>query len=959
MSDTTNADRDWALANLDAYLAGGLEPAERERLQNIAAGDESVGAALGEARAADRLLADLFSDARPRPGLEDRIVDALRTAPGESPAEGSDDVRLSKGTTIPFPLKVAAGGVAALLLGAVGAVVQGPLSQGRPPWEGLKPTVGGSTRDSAPAHAPLPTKSGERGPARADYAVAPSAPPPSFGAEPAPEPSADEAAGGRQPGDAEADWADRARSEVEYKQAQNAPERLSRQPAGPVAPGASAPSEPAFQDGTDEKPKAREFFRPGDLVAAAPQPEAPDTPAEEPKPVAPKPAPPVDKPEPPPVVKRKVIRNGEMEFEVESFEKAVARVTEIASESGGFVGTVNSDKLGNGKVRGIVVVRCPPDNLDGLILKLRALGELKGQRISALDVTKQFTDLESQLRAARAVEERLLKVIADGKGSIKDVLEAEKQLGEWRTRIEKYEGELRYLASRVSLSTLTLTLSEKEIRQAASATEHETVSMGVETDDVEKAYQSALAAFADAKGRVTRSELKKHPGGQFSAVIHAEVPADGAGPLRDRLRQLGTVSRMDIDRRQTAEGGPGAAPDLRVRKGDAVFAVSLYNLSNVAPKETVVLGLAAADVEAVFKKAVAGIEAAGGRVVDSRLLRQKGDQVTGSLNFEVPAAASGKVLDDLKAAGEVVRLTVSENPDNANTTRTKRGFNVSVISLGMVRARETVVLSLAVPDPASAYRMLQEAAVKADGRLLDARLDEQNRRNVTGRLDLEIRRDAEPAFAAALTAAGDVISRNVQRAAEGENVVDSKLRLQVSLTAAAQIPPRETVTLAVEVEDPHKTADALAEFALEARGRVIDSQKSKDRTGRATARLVLSVPLSEAAELVAKAKDGRIVRSEQAARNDAVHDGKTAAARIEINLSDPVQILGADDGFWPQIVRGLSASVTALSWSLTVVIIGVCFVLPWATVIWLMVRAVKWARGGGRAVSDAAEPPGR
>ena len=50
--------------------------------------------------------------------------------------------------------------------------------------------------------------------------------------------------------------------------------------------------------------------------------------------------------------------------------------------------------------------------------------------------------------------------------AIKQLLEAEKELGVWRTKIEEFEGEIRYYSNLVSLSTLTITLAEKEIRAA-------------------------------------------------------------------------------------------------------------------------------------------------------------------------------------------------------------------------------------------------------------------------------------------------------------------------------------------------------------------------------------------------------------------------------------------------------------------------------------------------------------
>ena len=60
-----------------------------------------------------------------------------------------------------------------------------------------------------------------------------------------------------------------------------------------------------------------------------------------------------------------------------------------------------------------------------------------------------------------------------GKGDIEHLLEAEKELGVWRTKIEETEGELRYYSNVIALSTLRISLAEMEIRAAAALTETE------------------------------------------------------------------------------------------------------------------------------------------------------------------------------------------------------------------------------------------------------------------------------------------------------------------------------------------------------------------------------------------------------------------------------------------------------------------------------------------------------
>src|SRR5204863_453488 len=62
----------------------------------------------------------------------------------------------------------------------------------------------------------------------------------------------------------------------------------------------------------------------------------------------------------PPAASRKIIRTGEIEFEIDSFQKTVDSIRGIIKNvSGAFIATVDSDKLANGKVRGSLIVRMP------------------------------------------------------------------------------------------------------------------------------------------------------------------------------------------------------------------------------------------------------------------------------------------------------------------------------------------------------------------------------------------------------------------------------------------------------------------------------------------------------------------------------------------------------------------------------------------------------------------------
>ena len=179
---------------------------------------------------------------------------------------------------------------------------------------------------------------------------------------------------------------------------------------------------------TEETVKEKEAVADQTLEQRAPQPQVPDGgQAQRGDPIAQ--APPAD-----PAAGRKVIRSGDMEFEVDSFDSAVTQVSKIVAEEGGFVSTTESDKLPNGKVKGRVVLRCKPSASTRWYLSCAA-SAICARRKSALRTSPSNTPiLKAACGAARAMEERLLEIIKTGKGAVKDLLEAEKQLGVWRRR---------------------------------------------------------------------------------------------------------------------------------------------------------------------------------------------------------------------------------------------------------------------------------------------------------------------------------------------------------------------------------------------------------------------------------------------------------------------------------------------------------------------------------------------
>jgi hypothetical protein len=155
-----------------------------------------------------------------------------------------------------------------------------------------------------------------------------------------------------------------------------------------------------------------------------------------------------------------LIRTGHASVEVDSLDAAIASVRALAARLGGYVAN-SSVRMGEEQVRGAQLeLRLPAEQFDAAIGGLDPVGEVETVDVQAQDVGEEFVDLSARLENARRLEARLIDILATRTGRLEDVLAVERELARVREEIERMEGRLRYLQTRVAMSTLTVDVHE-------------------------------------------------------------------------------------------------------------------------------------------------------------------------------------------------------------------------------------------------------------------------------------------------------------------------------------------------------------------------------------------------------------------------------------------------------------------------------------------------------------------
>ena len=162
----------------------------------------------------------------------------------------------------------------------------------------------------------------------------------------------------------------------------------------------------------------------------------------------------------PPIIKgnytpQKLIKESYLSYETQDMEEAYNKLASIISVNNGYVQDDNENKS-YGRVARQLVIRLPSDNFQNAI---DAISEdvkyFDTKRINSRDVTEEFIDLEARLNAKQTLEKRYLELLSKAK-NVKEILEIERELSKIREEIEAKQGRLKYLESKVALSTLTV-----------------------------------------------------------------------------------------------------------------------------------------------------------------------------------------------------------------------------------------------------------------------------------------------------------------------------------------------------------------------------------------------------------------------------------------------------------------------------------------------------------------------
>lgn len=165
------------------------------------------------------------------------------------------------------------------------------------------------------------------------------------------------------------------------------------------------------------------------------------------------------------IISQKIIKQAFLKFETSDLEDTFNQIQTSIKTNKASIQTDSQEKNYNNISRSITV-RVPSENFDSFLQSIsKGVAYFDQKDISSQNVTEEYIDLTTRLNTKRKLEARYLEILQKA-NKISEILEIEKQISAIREEIEAKQGQLKYLESRVSESTVTIefykTIAQKE-----------------------------------------------------------------------------------------------------------------------------------------------------------------------------------------------------------------------------------------------------------------------------------------------------------------------------------------------------------------------------------------------------------------------------------------------------------------------------------------------------------------
>jgi hypothetical protein len=160
-------------------------------------------------------------------------------------------------------------------------------------------------------------------------------------------------------------------------------------------------------------------------------------------------------------IETRIIKTAYITIEVKDVAGSVDALKNLVTAKGGYLSSSSISEGYNHRLSGTVVLRIPQAEFDTVLTGVKAIGTVRSVSTHGEDVTEEYVDIQAQ---KTSYQNQLVQYNAIMKKAVNvsDVIEIQQQIDRVQTELNRLEGRLKYLNSRIDMSTITVNLQEPE-----------------------------------------------------------------------------------------------------------------------------------------------------------------------------------------------------------------------------------------------------------------------------------------------------------------------------------------------------------------------------------------------------------------------------------------------------------------------------------------------------------------
>ena len=164
---------------------------------------------------------------------------------------------------------------------------------------------------------------------------------------------------------------------------------------------------------------------------------------------------------------RKIIVRYSLDFDTDNYDEGLNEINNLVDSLGGYHSSMNINSSGNRYLD--MTVHIPKDNVNEFINTLSNSENLNllNQNLNSEDVTAQYTDTDLRLTSLRQKLERLNE-LQDAESDLEQLLLLENEITDTIFEIERIEGELNSIDSKIDYTEISIYVSEVGISDTSS-----------------------------------------------------------------------------------------------------------------------------------------------------------------------------------------------------------------------------------------------------------------------------------------------------------------------------------------------------------------------------------------------------------------------------------------------------------------------------------------------------------